>query len=257
MRAHLIILGCLALITCVPASSASSKLAELPVSKGIADPSRIFSVFENPAGIVDSGADLSFQAGYKNCCPASEKGIAALNYGNGTIGLAAGLGYRHYNDSAYDGRLSFLYGGSFRIPGSSFSFGVSGDTESNAVSVGMQYAPMGPLKFGITSYDVTNASRTFGAGASLHVVGVSAIALDAVADHSFKTFALTPGLRLDGGTFGATAGYTYTVASGSSGSSFSADNISAGAFVKLDSKWGIHAYYQTVTKYYAVLTRSL
>ncbi|MEO5968825.1 MAG: hypothetical protein ABIQ95_02770 [Bdellovibrionia bacterium] len=237
------------LIVITPAIAASSNknAGELiSVSGGIAMPSFSTSINSNPAGIVGvPGTNLIIQDG-TNSQFSNHRLAAGLAYGNGSVGLEAGVGYANPS-----GDITGFFGLGFGIPSIKTQIGFSGFmglSPSSGVGIngGLLIAPSDKMSFGVTAIGLNSGVNEWGAGVGFNISPNVGIAVDAAFSNNFNFLTVEPGLKV--GTDQASLMLAY--GSGSGSSQLVNNDIALGGAVKLGSRVHWELYYNKFSTFF-------
>lgn len=229
---------------------------DIAVAGGIASPSNITSLFQNPAGLsFNQQTALSVATSFSNDSfqdPSIEGGIFA---GNSSIG--GGILVDHA--TAGNGSTFINYGLGFGVAGA--SVGIAATMDSNGsnsnFNAGVLFGGSQPLHFGASVNAFTHSYREFGAGLGYDASGDFSLVTDATVDNNFGNLWVMPGIVVKGSTAALSLSYGFAGKSGAATSREIADGIAAGASVRFGNNLHLQAYYKELNRYYAQLSISL
>jgi hypothetical protein len=230
------------------ASAASDKNAGemISVSGGIAMPSFSTSVNTNAAGLVGvPGTNLIIQDG-TNSDFSNSRLAAGVAYGNGSVGLEAGVGY-----ATQGGDTTGFFGLGFGIQSMRTRIGFSGfmglsPSSGLGVNGGLLIMPSDAMSLGITAIGLNNGVSEWGAGVGFHISPNVGIAVDTAFSNNLNFLNIEPGLKV--GTDNASLMLAYGFGSGSS--QLTSNNFALGGALKLGNRVLWELYYNKFATYF-------
>ncbi len=192
-----------------PGSNSSlDKRFSLPVASGIAMPSNVTSLFQNPAGLTynNNSKVLAVLGG-------NAADLKSPNYGGyfytGNKTLSMGFGYQSAGSIWNNGKINAGVGFFFKELNSSFGVSSYQIEKKFYTNLGYLFNPFGKLKVGLTGLGIDESgAKTYALGLAYDLGYTLSLALDTGVNYKFKDAMVTPGVKVNSGNLAFSAGYS-------------------------------------------------